>query len=507
MGLKLSKDLLNSRIVRKSINGGERFKKLDISGAIGLSRDSDSGVITSLFNFARGAVGFLWSSLSFLGFSVTTLFSWLFVQTQRLSRFNWNATDRELRSVLNSQNVALASIWGSFVGQGIGWLSGITVGYGIGLICPVIGSGVLARSIATRVGTEALEELRFGLQAAVVNTIEVGANKLLINGYIQFRRLLKTAPFGALETLFGEDAAIFIQKEWGNEGGPNLSFSNTIEEQIESIESDALRAFVESAFDEGFDSFIEAGFIIANELDSAYSSAKAAQETSGLGPERKVLLYPDRRTDERVVVAGKEAVAKQEIQSTISQYRLVGSRDVGQIVGQPLNDWVRAQPQRRKLTVIFRNQERPPWRREGVDLKESTITIPDADLGLTWTRLKQVLRPYLWGEWRATAQLDNGRQMAVYGASKQEAENTLIRCLTLSTAEISTLNTSQEVLRHPDLKKHTTQVYPAYATLLVRRDSVDRTGRTFINGDNQTEETIRIELWPDEEPPDLEPLQ
>ena len=303
------------------------------------------------------------------------------------------------------------------------------------------------------------------------------------------------------------DTARFIRSEWGNEGGPDLSFSNVIEESIESIESDALRAFIESALDEGFDSFIEAGFIIANELDGAYSSAKVAQKTSGLGPERRVLLYPDRRTDERIVVAGKEENAKQEIQSAISQHRLIGSRDVGQIVGQPLNDWVRAQPQRRKLTVVFRNQPEPPWRRDEIEYKETTITIPDLDFGVTWTRLKQVLRPYIWGEWRATAQLTNGRQMAVYGGSKQEAENTLLRCLQLSTTELSTLSVSQEVLRHPDLRKRPIQVFPAYATLLVRRDSVERTGRTFINGDNQETDIIRIQLWPDEEPPDLEPLR
>ena len=105
------------------------------------------------------------------------MFSWLFTQVQRINRFNWNATDNQLRGVLLSQNVALASVWGSFVGQGIGWLSGIAVGYGLGLVCPVIGSGVLARSLATRVGTEAIDELRFGLRAAVVQTVEAGANK------------------------------------------------------------------------------------------------------------------------------------------------------------------------------------------------------------------------------------------------------------------------------------------------------------------------------------------
>lgn len=398
-------------------------------------------------------------------------------------------------------------MWGSVFGQSVGWVAGIAVGYGVSLICPVIGGGTLARLVAGRVGTEALDELRFGLQAAVYQTAENLANRALVSGYINFRRWVKNAPYGFLERFFGADNARFIAQDWGDETGPVISISNEIEERIERIESPAVQAFIESALDEGFDSFIEAGFIIANELDTAYSNAKRAHEASGIGPERRVLLYPDRRTQERVIIEGKEEMAKQEIQATISQHRLIGSRDVGQIVGQPLNDWVRAQPQRRKLTVLFRNRPEPPWQQFTEGYQQATVTIPDLDFGITWTRLKQVLRPYIWGEWRATAQLTNGRQMAVYGASKQEAENTLLRCLTLSTTEISTLSVSQEVLRHPELRKRPTQLYPAFATLLVRRDSIDRSGRTFINGENLAAETIRIPLWPDEAPLDLEPLR
>jgi hypothetical protein len=71
---------------------------------------------------------------------------------------------------------------------------------------------------------------------------------------------------------------------------------------------------------------------------------------------------------------------------------------------------------------------------------------------VTWADLKAFVKPYNWGEWRATANLKSGRQMAIYGANAQEAENTLERLLRLSTDEIVTLTTSQEKRRNIKLK-------------------------------------------------------
>ncbi|NET39354.1 MAG: hypothetical protein F6K19_46540 [Cyanothece sp. SIO1E1] len=49
-------------------------------------------------------------------------------------------------------------------------------------------------------------------------------------------------------------------------------------------------------------------------------------------------------------------------------------------------------------------------------------------------------------------------------------------------------------------------MFPAYATLLVRRGNADLEGRTDLEGNTYDEELIRIDLWPDEEPIDLPEL-
>ena len=58
-----------------------------------------------------------------------------------------------------------------------------------------------------------------------------------------------------------------------------------------------MKSPIKDAKEEFVDSFIEAGFIIAYELDNAISQAKKAQNQI-LGKERTIILEPDRRTDE-----------------------------------------------------------------------------------------------------------------------------------------------------------------------------------------------------------------
>jgi hypothetical protein len=96
--------------------------------------------------------------------------------------------------------------------------------------------------------------------------------------------------------------------------------------------------------------------------------------------------------------------------------------------------------------------------------------------------------------------------MAVYGASASEAEQKIKELLTLSSLDLLTLSVTEERDRNPKLKKDPRMMYPAFATLLIRRSTAELVGRTDLSGDNFTEERIRIELWTTSAPPDLPPL-
>ena len=142
------------------------------------------------------------------------------------------------------------------------------------------------------------------------------------------------------------------------------------------------------------------------------------------------------------------------IQATLNTQRLLYNRDVGEIIGQPHSEWIKARPQLRQLTIVFRSRERPPWRHtNGKRCREASYTIPDVRKGLTWEEIKRAASPFTWGKFRATANLDNQRQMAVYGTSEAEAKKKLLQLAQLSDAKIMTISLAEEELRPAKMKK------------------------------------------------------
>jgi hypothetical protein len=113
---------------------------------------------------------------------------------------------------------------------------------------------------------------------------------------------------------------------------------------------------------------------------------------------------------------------------------------------------------------------------------------------------------YLCGEFRAIAHLDNGRQMHVYGASENEAEQQLKLFLTLSEAKIRRLSISKvknegEDLTNPSLKRPARRVYPGHLTIWNRNEllSTVNAGRSGVRG-NFFDKNGRIIIWPESKP-------
>lgn len=506
MTLTITRTALQSRRIRSSLTQN-RERILNFSNRLATVQ-TEGGLLNRIFNFGSRLVGFVSTIIRGIAFSATAIFSWLISGVEALKQFNWNATDSDLRAMIHAQNVNIAAAWGSALGNSFGWLVGIGIGYGISYLCPVIGGAQLARTVASGVLPEALEEISSSLLGAVRTTAVSFGQSLLINGYMQFRTFLKRAPIGVLSAVFGVGPAQFIRERWGNEGGPDLSFNAQMDEAVENIGSDVVRAFVENFLEESWDGFTEAGFVVAAEIDAAIEQAKAGAQGM-LGTTRTVLVTPDQRApDEKIPLTGPETFVKSSIQTAIAQHRMLHNRDIGQIVGQPVEDWYKAKPQRRKLVIVFRDRPAPPWRLpNGYRCKQATYSIPDARTGLTWEEIKRAAESYNWGRFRCTANLENGRQMAVYGATAQDAEKKLRQLMLLSTDAVATLSITEEKDRNPNLRKTSTVMYPAFFTLLVRRPSTGLTGRTDLTGSRWEDDHMRVDLWTAEQPPDMPALR
>jgi hypothetical protein len=467
--------------------------------------DSDGNLLGNIVKAVNWGLGQLWNVLSW---RLTTVWGELVGVFNRLKAFNWNATDAELKALVDSQGNALAGLWGGVVGQGIGWITGIGIGYGISFLCPVIGGAALARLVATKTGKEALEELLPSVRNALAQTRNVLTTAGLISVYTNYRRLLKSAPDALLNTVFGADSADFIKNIWGNKGGPDMSFNYQMDEAIDSIGHEGLKNFLEELGDEAWDSFCEAGFVVAQEIDSAFAQNKASQKEM-LGPERSIEIIPDREAEDETLklIEMPQQLAIPVIQQTLNTQRLLYNRDVGAVIGEPAGSMGRANFQPRQLVIVFFSRPHPPWRElTGKQCRRTSVQIPDLKVGVTWQEIKTAANPYTWGRFRATANMDNRRQLAVYGATAQEAETKLRKLALLSTSEILTLSISEEEQRPVKLKKEPTQMYPAYATLINRRNSIDGQGRTSIDNRTYDEKVIRFPLWVETEPRSLPPL-
>ncbi|HEY9804805.1 MAG TPA: hypothetical protein V6D25_31015 [Leptolyngbyaceae cyanobacterium] len=173
-----------------------------------------------------------------------------------------------------------------------------------------------------------------------------------------------------------------------------------------------------------------------------------------------------KRSIQDIVLFGRQQNLKLQIIQAISTHRQIWNKDVGQIVGLPVVDAQRAKPQDRFMKILFKSRPKPPWRVNGEDPKSICYTIPNVKRGLTWEQIKLAAQPFNWGKYRATAFMSSRRQMAVYGATEEEAEKVLKLLATLSADTITNIHVSEDKSTNPQTMKISTRFYPCYATVI-----------------------------------------
>ena len=528
MPLQIKPKELLSRVIRANLadgksgsdtiratNSSPKKRKLNLAARFG--KKEEGGLLKFVWNTGATLAGWIGGAVKFISFSATTIFSWLVSGTEQLKAFNWNASDKELTQSIASKNVQIAALWGGVLGQGAGWLAAIAVGYGISFLVPVVGGALLAKTIAVNVAAEGLDEFLATFKNAIAQTIRIWASGTATTLYINYRKFVKSLPDDVLERIYGRDTKNFIKKKWGSEGQPVISFNQRMDEVVESNKDPASQAFVEEFLEEAWDSFVEGGFIIAQTIDEAFEQAKLANKDP-LGPARTVEITPDKQNENEKIVFQDlpQNLAVTAIQQTINTHRLLYNRDMGQYVGLPMEEYLKAQPQTLRIVVQFFSVPSPPWVAKGDrKLTKVTLTIPDIKKSaLDWERIKAACggaNGYLWGRFRAIASLSNGRSVHVYGGSEQEAETRLKALLELSNATILTLSLGEQqkegvVRLRPQLYKETVRVYPAYFTILNREEFLDPTKGKASKRQSFRDKRGRIDLWTNEKPNDYEEI-
>lgn len=131
-----------------------------------------------------------------------------------------------------------------------------------------------------------------------------------------------------------------------------------------------------------------------------------------------------------IFLSGSEELLKPVITMLLGINQLLDGKDIGQFVGEPIEENVRALPHTLRMKLIWYAKKEPPYTAAmGMKLVKAEAQIPDVDpKKLDWATIKQIMggdNGYLWGRYVATVNLDNGRQMQCYGSTAKEADEQL----------------------------------------------------------------------------------
>ncbi|MBW4644758.1 MAG: hypothetical protein KME23_17645 [Goleter apudmare HA4340-LM2] len=506
MGLAdIVESALESRQVRSALGNRSFNPKFENA-----QRDDEGGLLGWLWNAGSRLVGFLISQAgNLISFTLTGLWS-LFVSTvQFIWNFDWNMSDQSIDQQIRQRWDAIGGLLGGTVGNLIGYLGcGVLPGAIIMSFNEAMGAYVLKN-----VTEELAEEFLANLSNLVRYTFMSGVQSLLLWSFKNIRKWIKT-NVDVVNRFFGSKAADAV-KAWGAPNSKPGSFAMGVDEAVESIDNSFVRNFVEEALEEAWDGCVEAGYVVANSIEAFLAQEKLAQEQMPpMGEGKYVEITPDRSIDDqRIVLAGPEAALRPVIVQTLTNYQLMEQRDIGTFVGTPIDDYLRGKPRSLSLQVQFFSVPTPPWsKRLGQDrLVSASYSVPDIDPAkLDWERIKLAcggINGYLYGRFRATGLLNNGRQMAVYAVTGDEAEDRLRALLTLSKAELIKKPTITED-RTEDVTgsyiKQPVKVYPAYFTLFNQYRVPGALGSGIpINGKRYIRKEERIDLWVDVEPPNF----
>lgn len=208
------------------------------------------------------------------------------------------------------------------------------------------------------------------------------------------------------------------------------------------------------------------------------------------------------KSSQDIVLFGRQKELKYQILQAVQTYRTIWNKDIGQILGLPVADAQRPKRQDRILNVVFKSKEKPPWKVDGKNPTSVSCHVPYFKRGITWARLKQVFIPFTWGEFRATATMKSGRQMAVYASTKEEGPKLLRLWATISEDEILRIRVSDDVQVEPEKVKKPTKYYPCYCTIISEPTDVD--GRPRQGKKAYKKNRRRLDLY--REPDDKSPL-
>lgn len=511
---------LSSRVVRTNVTNGEIIRRitptnLSPKGLFETLTDFVGFIFDDLVSFGGWIIGKIVSSISF---SFTEIWGLIVQGVTFIYNFNWNSTDEQLDQYIKGMQNALVAQFGGTIGNLFGWVAcGLAPSAGIFVHNELLGAYLLKQ-----VGEEALDEFLANMSNLIFASARLLIQQTITTLFKNGRRVIKTidkvinpASWGipVLDKLLPDFTRMI--DGWGEEGSKPWSFAIQVENAIESIPILGVQSFIEEFYEEFLDSCVEAGYVVAQGLDSWVLQQQMTADRVN-GEQSVVEIQPDREIeDERIVLAGGQNHLRSQLPQVMANYHMIENRDIGQWVGETIRDSTRAAPSELTVRLILYSRKTPPYSKAK---QSATITLHDFKRSkLDWDIIKKALggkNGYTYGRFRATARLDSGRQLVVYASTEKEAEDRILELEKLVEPDIQTLSIAEEKksgakANGKPLQKEPIKIYPAYFYIQSKQrilnESTDAQGFQTLDG-TWNSRRFTIELFPDEKPFDFEEI-
>lgn len=466
MGKSMSRSSLISTKIDRAINLQRKVK--DAGGKI-------LGKIARLAISAFGAVA------RFLVLDFSSLWDTMVNAYFAIKEFDWNASDKEIEKMIEANNKAIATRAASALGEQLGFGAVRLANFFLGKAARAAGS-IKVPVLSARVGLALAEEQNEEALSAVRSFIGVASAALVSNQFLS-------------SILYLRRNELFGQQSIKNDDLPNGSISEKIENKLEKLPEfwrQPAESFIEG-FEEGI---ISAGYVVSFTIDDHIAALKYAQQDRG--PTRKIELVPDPENPEGILeISAPQEVFPEVLPQILATHEQLREKDVGQILGEPIDDRAKPQPSGRFLQITFYAVSKPPVRKKGKLADRAVVTIPDVETRVGWGELKSIPK-FTRGPVYCHLRLTNGRRMSVWAATESEGENLLNALAKFSKGKVVAGSfRSSQGSRETAPERST--CFPFYAALVTPRPP---------KGEERpkTDRPRRVEIWREKQPENFKPL-
>lgn len=526
---------LRSRQLRLEATGGRVGGLVSLPGANGIRKiDVDQvdtgqlaqnspatgvrGFINKIINPIKKFIGFAWPLISrILPRSWSELWSTIVQVGFAVWTFDWNQTDGAIENQIKANNLQILNAAAAAAGTALGWGAVRVVNMAAGKLfkSPAgqqnqgrdrsldIKMPIITGRAAAALAEEGNEEVRGAMQA-LLGQIKAAQTR---NAFLSFMLHSRSEGWFGMKSI--------------SQPGANDSFAKRWEDKVESLPQ-WLQAPVENFAENFVEAVLEAGFIWANEADSAYAMARAAMKDAR-GQERTIVYQPDNRLErDRYVITGSQEFVQEEVERINHEHQLIGNRDIGYWVGEQLDEVLKKSPLRRQLKIRWNTVKEPPLVEANGNVgKWSECNIPEVKLNLSWAEVKAAADEFKKGgqngNWQMTYKCYRRAEfvgnLVVSGFNEDECERRARKLKNLMPTDIDLRKPKPTKIypTSPMFRSDLAQYYPIDCTLTVHTNSIDdaerrqRRGRvhTATPDDPYFEKDWKVELWMSAAPPDF----